>query len=155
MTRIRALLALVLVATLALPAYTCEGYRAPDGALVDEVPAGADSSAYVAAEVPHRPLEDFDARTLTAWGKLSLYLWPLFVVAALFARHGWRGSKPLLAVEAVLPPVSAWFLLNAVVVGDIAYGAVISLISLTALWIVGFVDFVRSRRGRTLPAARS
>lgn len=146
MTHARAVFALVLAATLALPAYTCDGYRAPDGSLVDAVPAGADSTEYVAAQVPHRPIEDFDAASLESWSTLSLYLWPLLVVAALLVRDHWRGSWPLLAVELVLPPVSAWIMLNAVILGDIAYGAAISLVSLTLLWIIGVVDFVILRR---------
>jgi hypothetical protein len=146
--RIRGVLGLLLAMSLALPAYTCSGYRAPDGKLVSTIPVGADSSAYVATDVPHRPLEKFDATAIGSWLTVFAYLWPLLLLAAEawrppFGRH-WVASFLGLS----LPAASAWWICNAVVWGHIAYGAVLSLVVLGGLWLVALRELLDRRRSR-------
>ncbi len=57
--RVRTVAALILLACLALPTYTCEGsgYVGPRGEIVSQVPDGADSAAYQRPREPHYAVE--------------------------------------------------------------------------------------------------
>lgn len=134
--RMKAALALLLLLTLTLPAYTCSGYRAPSGELVDAIPAGADSAAYVPAEVPHRPLKKFDATEPRQWLTLLAYSWALLLVAAETWRPRIRRTRPATALWLLLPLASAAWIRWNVILGDIAYGGVLSLAALAALWLL-------------------
>jgi hypothetical protein len=144
--RLRGALGLLLALTLALPAYTCDGYRAPTGELVDRIPQGADSTAYVAAEVPHRPLEKFDATEVGSWLTLLAYTWPLLLFAAQTLRSRLTAHWVASLLAIVFPIASAWWINVAVVLGDMAYGAVASLALLLALWIVALWELRDGRR---------
>jgi len=146
MIRLRAALAFVLVATLALPAYTCDGYRDSAGKLVESIPSGADSAAYTPTKVPHRPIETLDLTAGRTWLILATYLWPLAVVGVLAWRPRVRGRWPFMAVELVLVCASAWIIQWVVVIGDIAYGAVVSLVALGLMAAVAVADFVMHRK---------
>jgi hypothetical protein len=57
--RVRTAAALVLLACLALPTYTCDGsdYVGPRGEIVSQIPDGADSAAYQRTREPHYAIE--------------------------------------------------------------------------------------------------
>ena len=146
--RARSILSALLLLSLALPAYTCAGYRAPDGAVVNAIPRGADSASYVPVDIPHRPLEQFDATEARSWATLLAYLWPLLLLAATrwrpkFAAH-WTSS--LLAFA--LPIASAFWIYTAVVIGTVAYGAVVSYLVISALWLLAVAELRARRRIR-------
>lgn len=134
--RVKTALAFLLVLTLTLPAYTCDGYRAPSGELVDAIPAGADSSAYVAAEVPHRPLKQFDATEARQWLTLLAYSWALLLVAVETWRPRTRRTRTATGLWLLLPLASAAWIQWHVIVGDIAYGGVLTLAVLAVLWVL-------------------
>lgn len=144
--RVRQAVALLLAATLTLPAYTCDGYRAPSGELVNKIPAGADSAGYVVAEVPHRPIEHIDLTSSDFWLRLVAYTWGL---ALLGLRATWparRSAVPLVVLELLLPVAGAWIILAVVVVGDTAYGTVLALSATGLLWLLALGPLLRRAR---------
>ena len=148
--RMRGALAVLLAATLALPAYTCSGYRAPDGELVSTIPAGVDSAGYVATQVPHRPIEDFEIADPWPWLTLLAYAWPLLLFGAESLRPRFAQGRVATALGISLPLASAWWIYSLVISGRIAYGAVISLAALAGLWGIAVWEALARRRARAL-----
>lgn len=143
--------ALVLLATLTLPAYTCDGYRAPNGELVDKIPAGADSASYSAAEVPHRPIEHVDVASVQFWLRLVAYTWALALLGLRMLWPAHRNAAPLVVLELLLPLVGAWIILSIVVAGDTAYGTVIALSATALLWLLALAPLLRRKRRQGYP----
>lgn len=148
--RMRGALAVLLAATLALPAYTCSGYRAPNGELVNAIPAGVDSTGYVATDVPHRPIEDFQISEPWPWLTLLAYSWPLLLVGAASLRPRFAQSWMASVLGMALPLASAWWIYSLVISGSIAYGGVLSLGALGALWLIAVWEAFARRRARAL-----
>ena len=148
----RGLLALLLASTVALPAYSCSGYRTPAGEIVSTIPAGADSADYTPTEVPHWPLEDFEPAGPWSWLTLFLYAWPLMLFAAESRKPRIAQSWTASLISVLLPLVSAWWIYSVVVAGRIKYGAVLSLASLACLWMIALRDAFTLRRARATRA---
>ena len=146
--RARAVAALLLVATLSLPAYTCDGYRAPDGEIVLAIPAGADSAAYTPTPIPHRPIEELEVTNPKFWLVLLTYFWPLALVGVRLRWPARQRHWLMVAMEIALPPLSVWFILVVVVLGELAYGAVLSVVALTALWLLTLGEVWQRREER-------
>ncbi|MGH7655918.1 MAG: hypothetical protein ACREN6_14775 [Gemmatimonadaceae bacterium] len=144
----RTVLSVALALTLALPATTCAGYRAPNGELVSTIPQGADSSKYVAAKIPHRPLEDFSVKELSSWLTLVAYLWPLLLLAAVAWWPGFRMHWTFFVLALGLPLASSCWIGLVVAVGDIAYGALLSFAILAALFALGVAELLARNRRR-------
>jgi hypothetical protein len=150
--RMRSVLSVALALTLALPATTCAGYRAPNGELVSTIPQGADSSKYVAAKIPHRPLDDFSVKELSSWLTLVAYLWPLALLAAIVWRPKFQTHWAFFIIALGFPLASSWWVRLVVALGDIAYGGLLSFSILAALFVVGVAELLMRNRGRSRAA---
>jgi hypothetical protein len=144
----RVALTLVLLSTMWMPAYTCAGYRAPDGAVVQSIPAGADSAAFVPVQVPHVPIREAELRTLDGWISLWPYVWIVPVLA--FATWRPQNKAPDL-ITAGLGPFVAW-VLTFRLVGSLAYGTYVALAATAGLWFLAIGALVtRWRQQRQRP----
>lgn len=102
--RLKLISAVLLIASAALPQYTCVQYRAPDGALWQSIPSGADSSRYQRVVERHYAFESFDPARQESWLTVIAFAWPVAVIA-LRTRNRWPvlnsvlwGLEPLLAL---------------------------------------------------------
>ena len=138
-TRFKIVAALALLASLALPQYTCAKYRAPDGRVVAAVPKDADASVYHEIREPHYALEGLDRADPGSWIVVAVYLWTVPVVL-----YGSRARKPrakrvLWALEGLLVAGSVYVIVFASNNGRRASGAYLGLAALglyTVAWLV-------------------
>ena len=146
LARIRLVAALVLASALTMPAYTCSGYAAPDGTLVSSIPSGADSAAYRPAQVPHRPLDGFELRSLDSWTTLLAFIWP-FPLLLLRARA--KGRVLVRIVRWSAPPLALlssgviWWNANT---GNVAYGTFVAVGANVILLAIAIGDLVLTHR---------
>jgi hypothetical protein len=104
--RWKLLAALLLVASAALPQYTCVTYRAPDGGMWQTLPPGADSTRYERLVEPHYAFEHWNPGLPEHWLTVLCFGWPLAVL-------GIRSRSRLPRVKAVL-----WWLEPLLAVGS-------------------------------------
>lgn len=148
-TRFKLAAATLLVVTLALPQYTCARLRGADGFIVDQVPPGADSSAYHRYDQPHYALEMFGPLRIETWITVTTFSWPLLFLAIGYRRRMPRVSRVLWWLEPLLICVSGYLILLFSSVGDRAYGANLALVALVVLlgvWAYELWAWIRSRR---------
>ena len=136
----------LLATTLLLPAYTCAGFRSPQGELVDSIPAGADSSTYAPARIPHRPVESFDTSDANDWITLLAYLWPLGVLGLRLRPSPGRLDRVMHWGELLIAPLSAGVIYLVATKGRIAYGSYLAYAANATLFAAAIAEFVRRRR---------
>ena len=105
---LRILAALIVVASAALPFYTCTSYVDEAGKSV-EVEPGAALPPGVRAEVEvHRPIESFDLLDSDSYVFMLAFLWPLAFVGIRAAVRRPRALRAILIVELLLMLGSGW-----------------------------------------------
>jgi hypothetical protein len=118
------------VASAALPFYTCTSYVDEAGKSV-EVEPGAALPPGVRAEVEsHRPIESFDLRDLGSYVLMLAFLWPLALVGVRAAARRPRVLRAVLIVELLLMLGSGWIFHAHSGVGDRAWGAAVAFAGL-------------------------
>ena len=140
--RMRGAACLALALSLALPAYTCAGYIAPDGSLVTQLPHGADSSRYHPTRIKHYPLQrhsptssPYWPASSPLWYTLLAFLWWVPVLGARALRPRSRTAVALRWTEpplAIASGVAIWMQAS---VGRPASGTYVALTANTALLI--------------------
>lgn len=146
--RTRALATILLASALALPAYTCDGYRSPQGELVESIPAGADSAAYAPAQIPHRPIQPFDPTELNDWVRLLAYTWPILVLGLRLRGRPARLDRVLHWTELLCAPASALGVYSIAETGRVAYGSYIAFAAIATLFAVTILEFIQRRSAR-------
>lgn len=103
-SRLKLIGAVLLIVAAVLPQYTCVQYRAPDGALWQSIPSGADSSRYQRVVERHYAFETFAPGRPESWLAVVAFAWPVGVIAVR-RRNRWPvlnavlwGLEPLLAL---------------------------------------------------------
>ena len=138
-TRLKIVAAVALLASLALPQYTCDKYRAPDGRVVDAVPKGADPSAYREFREPHYALGSLDRTDPGSWLVVAVYLWtvPVLLYGSRVRRP--RAKRAVWALEGLLVAASSYVIVVGSSSGRRASGAYLGLAALglyAVAWIV-------------------
>ena len=141
-TRFKIVAALALLASLALPQYTCDRYRGPDGRVVSAVPKGADASAYHEYREPHYALGSLDRADPGSWLVVVVYLWPVPVLWYALRVRTPRAKRVLWALEAILVAGSTYVIVFASSNGRRASGAYLGLAAL-GLYAVAWLVEVR------------
>ena len=127
-TRIKALAAVLLAATLALPQSTCSGYRGPDGKFVTSIPRSAAPNTYQPAVKREYAYDDTHLNQLDTWFRVCVFLWPLPVLAITKKRRLSHVGRWVWLIEPLLVLVSGWTIwASAAVFGDPAIGAFVAL----------------------------
>ena len=125
--RVRTAAALVLLACLALPTYTCEGrdYVGPRGEVVSQIPDGADSAAYQHTREPHYAIEWMD-RSPGIFILLA-FTWPV----PFFIYRRRRAPAPIprwvMCLSPVFAVLSALVILRLATMGRPAIGAYLAM----------------------------
>jgi hypothetical protein len=148
--RIKFAAAVVLLACLALPEYTCSKYVGPDGQAVSTGRDGVPSTPYREVKERHYPLESFDVRDVGFWLRLLVFTWPLPVLAYL-----WRGTHRALkrlvwVAEPLLSAGSAYAVWTASSLGTRAAGAYLALAANT-IYLCAWVAELRTKQPGRLP----
>jgi hypothetical protein len=125
--RIKLAAAIFLLASLALPEYTCSKYVGPDGKVVSAVPEGAPPTSYRGIQERHYRLESFDMRDGGSWLALLVFLWPLPVLAYLWRGRAGRLKRLISMAEPLLAIGSAYAVWNFSSLGTRASGAYLAL----------------------------
>ena len=146
--RIREIAAAVLLLALALPAYTCAGYVAPDGSKVTDIPKGADSAQYLATRISYYPLHDKHATDVGLWVTILAFTWPIPLVAYRRRRRDTPQSGRLAGVEIVIAVASAYFIYGYAAVGRLAVGTYLALATNVALLSCALADARNAWRAR-------
>jgi hypothetical protein len=136
----------VLASCLALPAYTCDGYRGPGEEVVRTVPVGADSSRYTPVEVPHRPIEGFELREPSTYITLLAYTWPLLLLGARVTWRRGRASRALNWAEVPVAAGSSWMVWVIATTGDPAYGSYLAGAANLILLGAAIAELIQRRR---------
>ncbi|HEY8153880.1 MAG TPA: hypothetical protein VII72_07110 [Myxococcota bacterium] len=150
MTRksLRILAALIVVASAALPFYTCTSYVDEAGKAV-EVEPGAALPPGVRAEVEaHRPIESFDLRELGSYVFMLAFVWPLVFVGIRAAVRRPRALRAILVLELLLLLGSGWIFHAHSSVGERAWGAAVGFAGLglyAVAWALEIAAGVRER----------
>jgi hypothetical protein len=150
---LRGIASLAMLAALALPAYTCSGYVAPNGQIFTGIPTGADSAAFRPTQIAHYPMEGVTPSDAETWWVIFAYGWP---VAWLGLRRSRRIARhrATLAITQGLLAVAAGFLIFGSMMGKLASGTYVALGALSILLGDALYDLwtiIRTRRA-TVPA---
>ncbi len=131
--RIKFAAAVVLLACLTLPEYTCTKYVGPDGQTVSAGPLGVPLTPYREVHEKHYPLESWSVRDIGFWLMLLAFAWPWPVLAYWFrSTHGslkrvvWLKRMVWLA-EPLLSIGSGYVVWTASSLGTRAAGAYLAL----------------------------
>jgi hypothetical protein len=148
--RVRTAAALLLLACLALPTYTCEGQRyiGPGGAAVGYVPDSAIPAGYHREQIAHYPLESTTSEPVRNSLVVLAYSWPVLFFAYRRRRVAAipRWSMWLSPMFAVL---SGYFILMTALLGRPAIGAYLALTADAVLFADGVAEaWTASQRGR-------
>lgn len=145
--RIKLAAAVVLLACLALPEYTCSKYVGPDGKQLSAGPEGVPTTPYTEIHEKHYPLESFDAGDLATWLRLLAYLWPWPILAYWLRKKQGRGAldRWVLVAEPLLSIGSGYLVWLASSVGTRAAGAYLGLAANVA-YLCAWAAELRARR---------
>ena len=154
-SRLKALAAVLLLGSVALPQSTCAGYRAPDGKFVVQVPRSAPRGAYEPMVERHYAFTDFQPTDPGSWLKIGAFLWPLpLLVVAARTR-----SARLHAYISVAEPVLAlgagfvtWY--SASIFATPAVGAYVAVGALAVYFVASAFDLWRGWRSPAAPVER-
>lgn len=125
--RFKLIAALLLVASLALPQYTCARFRAPDGGVWSQLPPGADTSQYQPFSERHYALENFSAANVVAWLTIVAFGWPLVVLGVRRRAGKGRMSAVLWWFEPLFAAGSGYFIFEFSGLGTRAIGAYLGM----------------------------
>jgi hypothetical protein len=125
--RLKLIAAVLLLAALALPQYTCARFRAPDGGVWSQMPANADSSQYQPFTERHYALENFDPANVVMWLTILAFGWPLAVFGVRRRAGKGRVSAGLWWLEPLLAAGSGYFIFALSSLGTRAIGAYLGL----------------------------
>lgn len=148
MTRrsLRILAAILVVASAALPFYTCTSYVDEAGKAVEVAP-GAPLPPGVRAEVEvHRPIESFDFLDISGYILMLAFFWPLAFVGIRAARRGPRARRVILVLELLLMAGSGWIFHAHSSVGERAWGAAVAFAGLGFYAIAWCLEVMASIR---------
>ena len=122
--RVKTGAALLLLACLALPAYTCDGYAGPFGIKVDKIPSEANPADYHPVRIPHYPLEG-SRSTAYLCVVILAFSWPV----PFFIYRRLRAPVPrwVLWLEPFVALPSSLFILEESMFGRPAYGTYLAL----------------------------
>jgi hypothetical protein len=143
---LRILAALIVVASAALPFYTCTSYVDAAGKSV-QVEPGAPLPPGVRAEVEvHRPIERFDLLDSDSYFLMLAFLWPLAFVGIRAAVRSPRWLRAILIVELLLLLGSGWMFHAQSSVGERAWGAAVAFAGLALyglVWCLEIAAWIR------------
>jgi hypothetical protein len=142
-SRIKQVAAALLVLSLALPAYTCSGYVAPDGSTVSEVPPGANPAAYTPTRIPHYAIEKWAPTEGRFWLAILAFGWPIPLLL-LQRRSTARTSPWLWRAEPICALAAGWFIVVSASVGRLASGTYVALGATAALLIAWLIEASRA-----------
>lgn len=125
--RIREIAAFALLLALTLPSYTCDGYVAPDGNKVTDIPRGADSAQYKATQINHYPLGDKHVTDSGLWAAVVAFGWPIPILVYRRRRKTLTPSGRLAATEIVVALGSGYVIYAMASVGRLAVGTYLAL----------------------------
>jgi len=147
--RLKLIGALLLLASLALPQYTCARLRAPDGSVWDSVPPGKDATLYRPFTERHYAYENIELRDPISWLTLVAFGWPLILTGVRRRFPGPTLNRVLWWLEPVLAGTSGYLILVFSSLGDRAIGAYVGLAALVLLllaWLAELRAFIADRR---------
>jgi hypothetical protein len=149
--RIKLAAAVVLLACLALPEYTCSKYVGPDGQVVSAGPEGVPTTPYREIRERHYPLESFSVRDVGSWLTLLVFTWP-WPVLIYFRRgtHGGALRRLVWLAEPLLSAGSAYAVWAASSLGTRAAGAYLAMAA-NAVYLCAWLADLRAS-ARTSPA---
>ena len=134
-SRVKHIASALLLISLALPAYTCVGYEAPDGTTVTWIPPGADSADYAPTRITHYFIEVWSPEKWEFWVTVLAFTWPLGLLL-LRRQRSLRGA--LWWVEPACALLAGWFIVVSASWGRLAAGAYMALganSSLLLAWV--------------------
>lgn len=121
--RLKLIAAVLLLASLALPQYTCARFRAPDGGVWSQLPPGADTSQYRPFTERHYALENFGVQNVVTWLTVMAFGWPLVVLGVRRRAGKGRMNAALWWLEPFLAAGSGYFIFVFSGLGTRAIGA--------------------------------
>ena len=121
--RLKLIAAVLLLASLALPQYTCARFRAPDGGVWSQLPPGADTTQYKPFTERHYALENFGVLNVVTWLTVVTFGWPLVVLGVRRRAGKGRMSAVLWWLEPLLSAGSGYFIFSLSALGTRAIGA--------------------------------
>jgi hypothetical protein len=150
LARIKLAAAIVLLACLALPEYTCSKYVGPDGQTLSAGPEGVPTTPYREVREKHYPLESFSVREVGSWIALLTFVWPWPVLAYGWRRAEWRAAhagltRVVWVAEPLLAIGSGWVVWEASSVGTRAVGAYLAMAA-DAVYLSAWVAAWRKER---------
>lgn len=125
--RIKLAAAVVLLACLTLPEYTCTKYVGPDGKAVAAGPQGVPLTPYREVHEKHYPLESFSVFDIGSWIMLLAFAWPWPVLACWFRARQGRLRRLVWRAEPILSAGSGYVIWSASSLGTRAAGAYLAL----------------------------
>lgn len=146
---LRGIASLAMLAALALPAYTCDGYVAPNGQTVTSIPKGADSAAFRPTRIAHYPIENTTPSNEDFWWAVIPYAWPVAWLGLRRPRRIARHRATLAMTQAFLAVATGYLTLYAYTWGEWASGAYVVLGALSVLLGDALYDVwtvIRTRR---------
>ena len=145
---LRILAALIVVASAALPFYTCTSYVDEAGKSI-EVEPGAPLPPGARAEVEvHRPIERFDLLDSDSYFLMLAFLWPLAFVGIRAVVRSARGLGAVRVAELLLLLGSGWMFYAQSSVGERAWGAAVAFAGLAlyaVAWGLEIEEWIRKR----------
>ena len=139
---IRTAAALLLLACLALPAYTCDGhgYIGPRGETVDLIPDGADPAAYQRPRISSYPLESGTSEPVRNSLVVLAYSWPVLFFAYRRRRAPAAIPRWSMWLSPVFAVLSGFFILSNALLGRPAIGAYLALTADAVLLADGIAE---------------
>jgi len=128
--RIKLAAAVLLLACLALPEYTCSRYVGPDGQAVSAGPNGVPTVPYREVREKHYPLETFNVQEIGWWIALLSFTWPWPVLVYWWRSRAHAGlARAVWVAEPLLAIGSGWVVWEASSVGTRAVGAYLAMVA--------------------------
>ena len=135
-----------MVASAALPFYTCTSYLDEEGKSV-EVEPGAPLPPGVRAEVEvHRPIESFDPSDFGSYFLMLAFLWPLGFVGIRAVARSPRALRAVRIAELPLMLGTGWIFYEHSSVGERAWGAAVAFAGLSLYALVWGLEIAASFR---------
>jgi hypothetical protein len=125
--RVKIVASLLLLVSLALPAYTCEGYVGPRGTEVSFIPRDANPAEYHAVRIAHYPLEGQHFADVWFWLTILTFAWPLPFL--LYRRRRAPVGRWVIWAEPVFALASGFFVYYWSLLGRFAVGTYLALVA--------------------------
>lgn len=148
--RYKVFFAVLLVASAALPQYTCITYRAPDGGMWRSIPEGADSTRYERVVERHYAFDTFNPGRPESWLTVLCFGWPAAVLAIRARSRSTRLKAVSWWLEPLLAVGSGYLIALFSSFGLRAIGAYLGMAACAGLLVVWAVEL--TKRLRKAPA---